>query len=160
MLSSPEVGDELDMARVREATARDADALTSLVRNSAAYAGRYREIVREVEVSAGYIARNLVRVCDLPDGTVAGFYALVCGPEGAELDLMFVSEDAQGSGVGRLLFEDMRETARAFGHDSVLIVAHPPAEGFYTRMGAIRVGTQPPGGRTSWSRPRMELRLA
>jgi GNAT superfamily N-acetyltransferase len=160
MLSSPGLGGERDRVRVREATASDAGALTSLVRSSAAYAGEYRRIVREVEVTAAYIARNRVRVAELPGGKAAGFYALVSGTEGAELDLMFVSDDARGLGVGRLLFEDMRDVALASGQRSVLIAAHPPAEGFYARMGAIKVGTQPPGGRASWGRPRMELPLA
>lgn len=143
---------------VREASPGDCEALTRLVRGSSEYSGAYRAIVRDLAISPGYVAANHVVVAEI-DGRVVGFYALVCGAEGPELDLMFVSDDARGSGVGAALFGHMRERARSLGYGSVLIVAHPPAEGFYARMGAVRVGTRPPSGRVTWSRPRMELRI-
>ncbi|WP_435862322.1 GNAT family N-acetyltransferase [Streptomyces lavendulae] len=60
--------------------------------------------------------------------------------EPAELDLAFVSDEAQGTGVGRLLMEHMLGQARRAGLTDVRVVSNPPAERFYLRMGAERVG--------------------
>ena len=75
-------------------------------------------------------------------GRLLGFYCLVlAGPP--ELELMVVADEAQGRGVGRALFGHMLAAAADHGADSVAIIAHPPAEGFYLRMGARRVGVRP-----------------
>jgi GNAT superfamily N-acetyltransferase len=87
---------------------------------------------------------------------ILGFYSLIVGDE-PEIDLMFVSDAAQGKGAGRALFEHMRAIARDEGIHSVLIVSHPPSVGFYERMGAVRIGEKPPSGRISWSRPVLRL---
>jgi hypothetical protein len=42
----------------------------------------------------------------------------------------------------------------------VKIVSHPPAEGFYLRMGARRIGTMLPGGRVTWARPLLSLSIS
>jgi GNAT superfamily N-acetyltransferase len=46
-------------------------------------------------------------------------------------------------GVGRLLFEAAVTRARALKAGALMIYAEPSAEGFYTRMGAIRIGEGP-----------------
>lgn len=87
---------------------------------------------------------------------VLGFYALVVSPP--ELDLMFVGDDAQGLGIGRLLIAHLRDEARRAGLSDVRVVAHPPAEGFYRSVGAERTGTvaaSPPA--VMWDRPEMTL---
>ncbi|MFJ8675825.1 GNAT family N-acetyltransferase [Streptomyces sp. NPDC093589] len=89
-------------------------------------------------------------------GVVLGFYALVV--ESAELDLMFVADAAQGRGIGRLLIEHMKGEARSAGLDAVRIVSHPPSEGFYRSVGALRIGTlaaAPPV--VMWDRPELTL---
>ena len=73
---------------------------------------------------------------------------------------MFVADDARGSGVGRLLFGHMAETARRLGHRGVALVSLPPAEGFYARMGATNTGTRSPQGHVTWESPRMWVDLA
>ncbi len=77
---------------------------------------------------------------------------------GAELDLFFVADDAQGRGVGDRLIAHMPAEARRRGLASVRVVSHPPALPFYLRMGARRTGTipaRPP--KVRWERP--ELRF-
>lgn len=91
-------------------------------------------------------------------GRVLGFYALVLAPP--ELDLLFVADEAQGRGIGRLLVAHMRSEARAAGLDRVKVVSHRPAEGFYHRAGAVRTGTalaNPPA--VPWDRPEFEFRI-
>jgi predicted N-acetyltransferase YhbS len=72
---------------------------------------------------------------------------------------MFVNDSVQGQRGGDALFEDMAALARSLGMAAIRIVSHPPAEGFYRRMGAVRVGTQLPHGRITWARPVLSLAL-
>ncbi|KAA0940414.1 GNAT family N-acetyltransferase [Streptomyces apricus] len=143
---------------VRRATARDARRLTRLVRGSRAYEGQYAAMVAGYRVGPDYIENHRVFVAaDERDGQVLGFYSLVLAPP--ELDLLFVADTAQGRGVGRLLVAHMRAEARAAGLDRVRVVSHPPAEGFYRSVGAVRVGTAaatPPA--VVWDRPELEFR--
>ncbi|MEV0264044.1 GNAT family N-acetyltransferase [Streptomyces sp. NPDC050617] len=146
-------------AVVRRATAEDAKRLTGLVRNSRAYQGQYAAMVAGYTVGPDYIESHRVFLAaDDPGhggtGAVLGFYALIVEPP--ELDLMFVSDAAQGRGIGRLLVGHMTAEARAAGLDGVRVVSHPPAEGFYRSVGARRVGmipANPPA--VLWDRPEL-----
>ncbi|MFE6737423.1 GNAT family N-acetyltransferase [Streptomyces tubercidicus] len=152
---------------------RDAGRLTRLVRNSRAYEGRYSSMVEGYRVGPDYIEAHRVfvavegaaegaadgagpgeRKAGQGAGRVWGFYALMVEP--GELDLMFVADQAQGYGIGRRLIEHMLDEARRAGLDSVRVVSHPPAEGFYRSVGARLVGTvpaNPPAVR--WDRPEL-----
>lgn len=145
--------------RIRRATAADADALTALTLASRAYDGPYRAILDGFALAPAQIQRDVVHVAIDTDAALLGYYSLVHDVAGreAELDLLFVDDAAQGRGIGALLFAHMRSTARALGMRRVRIVSHPPAESFYLRMGAVRLGEQPPRGRVAWARPLLEL---
>ncbi|MEV8342595.1 GNAT family N-acetyltransferase [Streptomyces niveus] len=143
---------------VRRATARDAKRLTRLIQASSAYEGPYAPMIDGYRVGPDYIETHRVHLAAAPDGRLLGFYALLLAPP--ELDLMFVADATQGLGVGRLLVEHMKGQARDAGADAVRVVSHPPAEGFYRRVGAERVGTvaaNPPA--VMWDRPEMVIRL-
>ncbi|KOU49097.1 GNAT family N-acetyltransferase [Streptomyces sp. WM6378] len=153
------VTDQESGVSVRRATARDAKRLTRLVRTSSAYEGPYAPMIAGYRVGPDYIETHEVHVAVGPDGRVLGFYALILSPP--ELDLMFVADDAQGLGIGRLLMAHMKREAQAAGLDSVRIVSHPPAEGFYLSVGARRTGTvtaNPPA--VMWDRPELELPIS
>ncbi|OEJ93565.1 GNAT family N-acetyltransferase [Streptomyces thermolilacinus] len=141
---------------IRRATAQDAAHLSSMVQGSGAYRGMYAPMVAGYQVTPEYIRRH--EVFAAVDGArLLGFYALILHP--AELDLAFVADEAQGVGIGRLLLDHMLDQARAAGLTEVRVVSHPPAERFYRRMGAERVGTAPPAPpKVTWERP--ELRFA
>ncbi|MFQ6143833.1 GNAT family N-acetyltransferase [Streptomyces seoulensis] len=153
---------------IRRAVARDARRLTRLVRGSAAYDGKYAAAVADYRVGPDYIEahRTFVAVdaVDAVDavenaGRVLGFYSLVLDPP--ELDLLFVADEAQGRGIGRLLVAHMESEARAAGLHRVKVVSHPPAEGFYDRVDAVRTGTalaNPPA--VPWDRPEFEFHIA
>ncbi|MFF2729464.1 GNAT family N-acetyltransferase [Streptomyces sp. NPDC058008] len=150
------VTDRRDGIRIRRAVARDARRLTRLVTRSRAYEGPYAPMVAGYKVGPDYIEAHAVHVAVDGDGRVLGFYALITSPP--ELDLMFVADDAQGRGIGRLLVAHLRDEARRAGLGAVRVVAHPPAEGFYRRVGAERTGTvaaRPPA--VMWDRPELLL---
>ncbi|MEU1482909.1 GNAT family N-acetyltransferase [Streptomyces sp. NPDC005752] len=143
--------------RIRRAVARDARRLTRLVTASRAYEGPYAHMVEGYRVGPDYIEAHAVHVAVDAEDRVLGFYALVLSPP--ELDLMFVADDAQGRGIGRLLVGHLREEARRAGLTAVRVVAHPPAEGFYHGVGAERTGTvaaSPPA--VLWDRPELVLK--
>lgn len=150
----------MDMHRrisLRPATAADLDRINSLIQSSAAYSGAYRGIIEGYVVTAGQIERDHMVVAER-EGQLLGLYSLVTDGT-PELDLMFVADEAQGLGIGALLFEDMRRTASSLGLAHVMIVSHPPSVGFYERMGAVRRGIKPPSGKVAWERPVLELSL-
>ncbi|MFH8516301.1 GNAT family N-acetyltransferase [Streptomyces gelaticus] len=146
-----------EAVRIRRATARDAKRLTRLVRTSRAYEGPYAAMVAGYRVGPDYIEAHRVFAAVEPGSEqVLGFYSLVLQPP--ELDLLFVADDAQGLGVGRLLVGHLRGEAERAGLTGVRIVSHPPAEGFYRSVGARRTGTlaaNPPA--VMWDRPELLL---
>lgn len=145
---------------VRRAVAADAQALTDLTQSSSAYAGEYRAILEGLAITPAQIERDQCYLVEDDHGGTVGYYSLIAHDLGlAELDLLFVADHAQGGGLGALLFRHAVMVAREHGFTRMHIVSHPPAEPFYLRMGAQRVGTQPPQGRVTWSRPLLELRL-
>ena len=147
--------------RIRRAVAADAGALTALTRASRAYGGPYRAMLDGYAITPAQVARDAMHLAEDAGGRLLGYYSLVHDPAAAdcELDLLFVDDAAQGRGIGALLFEHLRATARALGARRVRIVSHPPAEAFYLRMGAVRTGEQPARGRVTWPRPLLELAL-
>jgi GNAT superfamily N-acetyltransferase len=146
---------------IRRAVARDAKRLTRLVRGSRAYEGQYAAMVADYRVGPYYIETHRVFVAVAADeggSRVLGFYSLVLDPP--ELDLLFVTDGAQGRGIGRLLVDHMRAEAHAAGLDRVRVVSHPPAEGFYRSVGALPVGTVPANlPAVAWDRPELEFRI-
>ncbi len=132
--------------------------LTHLVRTSAAYDGEYRAMVADITITPERVARDDVFVAE-QDGRVVGFYSLTTDGGEAELDYMFVDDKLRGTGVGRALWSHMRARARTGGFEAIKIVSHPPAEGFYHRMGARTIGAVEPSGRITWPQPLMRLDL-
>ncbi|GGR86623.1 N-acetyltransferase [Streptomyces aureoverticillatus] len=144
---------------IKRAVGQDAERLTALVRGSGAYRGQYASIISGYRVTADYIARHRVFMAVGADSRLLGFYALVLDPP--ELDLMFVADEAQGMGIGRLLVEHMTDQAGEAGLSDVRVVAHPPAERFYRRLGADRVGTVAPSPpKVAWERPELRFSIA
>lgn len=135
----------------------NAEALTELMRGSAAYHGNYASILKGYAVTPAQIEQDVFHVAER-DGTLCGFYSLTLHGE-PELDLMFVADDFQGSGVGSMLFRHMIAEARRRAIASVKIVSHPPSVGFYEAMGAVVVGTKPPTAKAAWSRPILSLAI-
>ncbi|MFF6998986.1 GNAT family N-acetyltransferase [Streptomyces sp. NPDC008313] len=146
---------------IRRAVARDAKRLTRLVRGSGAYRGKYAAAVAGYRVGPDYIEahRVFVAVCaDEHGDRVLGFYSLVLAPP--ELDLLFVADEVQGRGIGRLLVAHMCSQARAAGISRLKVVSHVTAEDFYHRVGAVRTGTafaNPPA--VPWDRPEFEFHI-
>jgi GNAT superfamily N-acetyltransferase len=74
-----------------------------------------------------------------------GFFSLmpVDRPDTLDLDHFWVLPEGQGRGVGRRMFERAIQEARKAGARRMTITAEPRAEGFYLKMGAVRIGGKP-----------------
>jgi len=77
--------------------------------------------------------------------TPIGFFSLmqVERDDTLDLDHFWVLPEAQGRGTGRLMFEEAVREARKMGARRMTITAEPRAEGFYLKMGAVRIGGKP-----------------
>ncbi|MFD7297694.1 GNAT family N-acetyltransferase [Streptomyces sp. NPDC059897] len=115
--------------------------------------------VDELTLRPAEVVRRRTTVAEGADGRLLGLVTLEGPPPVGELGLMFVDPDAIGLGVGRLLFEHMRETARAAGFRTVGWSADPNAVPFYEAMGGRQVGVTPSGSVPGRTLPLMELRL-
>ena len=151
------------MTIIDAATEHDLPLLTALVRSSAAYRGEYEAMVADATISTDDLNRHLIRVARDADHRPLGFYLLMipgCGTENeGELDYLFVDNDQQGRGLGRLLVDDLRVQAAERGLRRLHIVSHPPSEPFYLGIGAHRIGEVAPHGPITWSRPYLLLDL-
>jgi predicted N-acetyltransferase YhbS len=132
--------------RIRPARPDEAEMLTDLSLRSkafwvydAAFLARCRAVMtvkaRNIESQPHYVAEL--------DGRIAGFYGLEPETEGVGLDYLFVETDLVGRGVGRALWRHAVDTARGLGHQALIVVSDPNAEGFYLKMGCRRIGTRP-----------------
>lgn len=93
-----------------------------------------------------HIARDWVQVaCGDPDDAPLGFAHVERrdDPAVAWLEDLFVDPDAQGQGIGTLLWAAVLAHARATGVTELRFDADPHAEAFYARLGATTIGNTP-----------------
>ncbi|MFZ3557581.1 GNAT family N-acetyltransferase [Streptomyces sp. BH055] len=149
--------------RLRPARPDEAARLSALALRSKAHWG-YDEAfmaacVDELTLHPSEVVRRRTTVAEGADGRLIGLVTLEGPPPVGELGLMFVDPDAIGLGVGRLLFEHLRDAARAAGFRAVSWSADPNAVPFYEAMGGRHTGVTPSGSVPGRVLPLMELRL-
>ena len=129
--------------RIRRAHPDEADALSALAVRSKAHWGydaAFLERVRDaMTLRPDDVERHEVWVLEASSGAPIGYHRVIPG-DPAELEDLWVEPAAIGSGGGRLLFEHAVEIARGSGASALEIDADPHAQGFYERMGALRIG--------------------
>lgn len=59
-----------------------------------------------------------------------------------ELEDCWMAPEFIGQGYGKILFDHLRSILKAAGCSRLTIVSDPHAEGFYLKMGAVRMGEQ------------------
>ncbi|WP_327670375.1 MULTISPECIES: GNAT family N-acetyltransferase [unclassified Streptomyces] len=149
-------------ARLRPARPDEAERLSALALRSKAHWG-YDEAfmaacVDELTLHPSEVTRRRTTVAEDADGRLLGLVTLEGAPPVGELGLMFVDPDAMGLGVGRLLFEHLRDTAREARFTRVSWAADPNAVPFYEAMDARHAGAIPSGSVLGRMLPLMELR--
>ena len=129
--------------QIRKAKPHDVEMLTQIAISAKRHWG-YREEWMQTWREALTITLDMVQthemhLAEVKEGTV-GFYALAWKEARVELAHLWVLPDAMGKGVGRALFNHATDRARESGYGEIEIESDPNAEGFYLRMGAMRVG--------------------
>jgi GNAT superfamily N-acetyltransferase len=145
MMSGPAIS-------IRQAAADDIAAMNDLMHASMAILDGYQLTLAQIERDHVYVAEEHAKVL--------GFYSLIASSPDPELDLLFVSDAAQGIGIGSALIAHLKQLAISLGISAIRIVSHPPALDFYVRIGAKIIGTSPAHGRVTWERPVLTLPVA
>ena len=147
---------------IRPATVDEAAVLTRIALEAKRYWGYPEHWIKhwesELTISSEYIRDNHVYVHE-DDGEIRGFYALCVDGNNAELDHMWVTPAAIGSGIGKELFLDAMERAAKLNVNAVEISSDPNAAGFYKRMGATQIGEvdAPVDGQPGRKLPRLKI---
>jgi GNAT superfamily N-acetyltransferase len=110
-------------------------------------------IMPQLTVTLRSIVEGNVQVCDSDGRSVLGVVWLdspivervmsTTVRTIATLGGIFVEPSSWRRGIGRLLFGAVVARARERKADALMIHAEPSAEGFYQRLGAIRIGEGP-----------------
>ncbi len=128
---------------LRRALPDDAESLTIIAHDAKRHWGYPEHWIKHWEadltISPDYLTHNPVFVAE-HEGKPIAFYALVTKDGKAELDHLWVAPAHIGSGVGKALFVHAMQNAAAREISDVQISADPNAEGFYSKMGAYRIG--------------------
>lgn len=151
--------------RLRPARKDEAAALSALGLRSKAYWGydaAFIEACREelaVEPTALADAEQCWRVAVDDDDRPLGYYGLAPTEDGdtLELEALFVSPDAIGTGIGRRLTDDARRAARSLGRRRIIIQGDPHAADFYLAVGAVAIGERESGSIPGRFLPLFEL---
>ncbi len=129
--------------RLRAAAADEAQTLTKIAHDAKRHWGYPERWINhwqgDLTISPDYLANNHVFVAE-SNGQIVGFYSLVDRQDKVELDHMWVSPEHMGTGVGKELFIHAMQHAAGRNISEVEIVSDPNAEGFYSKMGAYRIG--------------------
>ena len=140
MLDSPA---GLMSIQIRRATPDEAETLTSIAHAAKRrwnYPEKWIEHWKDdLTITPDFINHNEVYVA-VVDGVIAGCCALVVSDSLAELEHMWIDPQQMRTGVGRALFEHTKQRAKQLGLTELELSADPNAEGFYERMGAMRIG--------------------
>jgi GNAT superfamily N-acetyltransferase len=154
----------MELFIVRPARPDEADALTALCLRAKAHWGYDADFMARSRASLT-ISRTLIETGRVlvaeNSGQLAGMASLDPLKDGTwDLLHMFVEPAAINTGVGRRLFGDIAELARANGGTLLSIQADPHAEAFYLRMGARRSGEAPSESIPNRMLPMLEFPLA
>jgi GNAT superfamily N-acetyltransferase len=133
---------------IRRARAHEAASITELALRSKAHWGYDEAFMRQVADELT-VTPEMVHGCEVVvaerAGRLLGFYILQGRPPVGELKAFFVEPVAMSRQVGRMLLEHAKNVARAHGFTSLKVDSDPHAEGFYLKMGAVKIGKVPSG---------------
>jgi N-acetylglutamate synthase-like GNAT family acetyltransferase len=129
--------------QIRRAKPEDAGALTEIAHAAKRHWGYPENWIQlwqvDLTITPEFIAENEVYVA-MDGDQIAGCCAIVFTEPVAELEHMWIRPEHMGTGVGRALFDHVKERATELRISAFEISSDPNAEGFYERMGATRIG--------------------
>ena len=134
---------------VRDAKPQEQRELTRLCVRATMHMGYDEAFIDRVmpglTITLPSITAGRVQLAQLASGEIVGVVVvkttMVQGI--ALLEGIFVDPPFWKRGIGRMLFEAAVNRAKGIKAGALMIYAEPSAEGFYKRMGAIRIGEGP-----------------
>jgi N-acetylglutamate synthase-like GNAT family acetyltransferase len=139
----------MDVYTVREAKPEEQRELTRLCVRATMHAGYDEAFIDRsmpvLTITLPLISGDFVQVAQHNSSEVVGVVAVTpTGLQGiALLYGIFVDPARWKRGIGRVLFGSAVARAKRMKAGALMINAEPSAEGFYKRMGAIRIGEGP-----------------
>ncbi|MEM6760185.1 MAG: GNAT family N-acetyltransferase [Pseudomonadota bacterium] len=136
------------MITLRPANTADLDPLSRLCLRSNAHWGYDAAFMAqardELTVRASDLATDEIVVA-LAAGDIVGMAQVATGSTIAHLERLYIAPSHIGLGIGRVLFDWARETARRHAAEQMVVVADPNAAAFYRKMGCTDAGHAPSG---------------
>ena len=129
---------------IRKAEPDDADLLTDLAKKSKAHWGYSQELIdkwqEELTVTAEFISNSISFVAE-HEGKIVGFWCRsTIKSKSPTPGLLFIDPKYIRHGCGAMLWQAVKKEAKSRGLSSFIIEADPNAEGFYLKMGGIKIG--------------------
>lgn len=139
----------MDVYAVRAAKPEEQRALTRLCVRATMHAGYDEAFIDRtlpaLTITVPLLGANFVQVAEDGTGEVVG--VVVVTPTAlqgiAQLYGLYVDPTHWKRGIGRVLFGAAVARAKGIKAGALMITAEPSAEGFYERMGAVRIGEGP-----------------
>jgi GNAT superfamily N-acetyltransferase len=134
---------------IREAAEGEQRELTRLCVRATRHAGYDDAFIERampaLTISLPLISAGFVQLAEHPSGAIAGVVVVTTTAlQGISLlHSLFVDPPFWRRGVGRMLFRAAVDRMRVLKTGALMIYAEPSAEGFYRRMGAVRIGEGP-----------------
>ena len=150
------------MINLRQPDVSELPALSTLCIRSKAHWGYdevFMEACREELTLQPSVLEDGETIIAEEDNEMLGIAKVALSNDTAELDLLYVSPDAMGKGVGRLLIDWSLQSARSNNATVLSIVADPHAVEFYKKMGGRQVGTSPSESIPGRELPKLEIEL-
>lgn len=93
----------------------------------------------QLTISEEYITTNEVWMM-LDEEKPIAFYSISQSEEGCELGHLWVLPEYIGKGIGKQLFNHVRERCKVLDIHRLIIYSDPNAQAFYEKMGAKKIG--------------------
>jgi GNAT superfamily N-acetyltransferase len=132
---------------IRDAKPEEQRELTRLIVRATLHAGFDEAFIDRampgLTVTLPAITAGGVQVAEQSGDVIGVVEVMSTALQGIAVIGIFVDPSHWKKGVGRALFEAATRRARTLKAGAIMIYAAPNAEGFYKRMGAIRIGEGP-----------------
>lgn len=130
------------MWKIRSASSKEDEILTSIAAESEAYWGydeEFMEIYKIIyNVTPEIISENLAYVLE-DEGDIIGFYVVIQEAYLGEVEYFYIKPRYMGKGYGRIMWEHMIDLCESFGILEIELVTSPQAKEFYINMGVVVV---------------------
>ena len=101
----------------------------------------FMEIFASVYKLTGETLKNQITYLMVENNQIIGFFSIIPKQSAAHLDYFYIRREQMGKGLGRKLWNHLLNLCREKGFKEITGETEPGALPFYTKMGAIQVGT-------------------